>query len=191
MDKRPLEPEEYDAIFRDVPHYRGPPEGSPYYPLWKTILELLEPGWRIIDVGCGPGQFARLCVNAGHPYVGLDFSEEAINLARSRVPEAKFCLTDVAIDRYLIRKGDYDVATFVEFLEHVEDDLGILGSVPVRKNVIISVPNYGGREHFRFFNSIESAISRYRKLVYFLKCGELSWGTTTRRVYLLFGVRAP
>lgn len=154
-------------------------------------MECLEPGWRILDVGCGPGQFARLCVDAGHLYVGLDFSGEAIALARSRVPEAEFRQVDIELDRLLIREENYDVATFVEFLEHVEDDTGILGSVPPGKSVIISVPNYGGAEHFRFFDSIESVVTRYGPLVKFSKMGELAWGSTPRRVYLLAGVRGP
>ena len=186
----PLGPEFYDSVYSRSVHYRGPPEKSPYYPLWKAVLECLEPGWRVLDVGCGPGQFARLCVDVGHPYVGLDFSEEAVTLARIRVPEAEFHLTDLSKDRTPL-EGDYDVATFVEFLEHVGDDTGILGSVPPGRNVIISVPNYGGMEHFRFFDSIESVVARYGPLVKFSKVGELAWGSTPRRVYLLAGVRAP
>ena len=187
----PLCPGFYDLIYSRSDHYRGPPEKSPYYPLWKAVLECLEPGWRILDVGCGPGQFARLCVDAGHPYVGLDFSEEAITLARNRVPEAKFHLTDLSKDRVPLEEGDYDVATFVEFLEHVEDDTGILGSVPPGRNIVLSVPNYEGREHVRCFDSLKSVVARYGPLVKFSKMGELAWGSTPRRVYLLAGVRVP
>jgi 2-polyprenyl-3-methyl-5-hydroxy-6-metoxy-1,4-benzoquinol methylase len=186
----PLGPGFYDSVYSRSDHYKGPPDESPYLPLWKAVLECLEPGWRILDVGCGPGQFARLCVDAGHPYVGLDFSEEAITLARNRVPEAKFLLTDVSRNRVPLEEGDYDVATFIEFLEHVEDDMGILGSVPPGKKVVLSVPNYGGIEHVRFFDSIESVVDRYGPLVNFSKMGELAWGSTSRRVYLLVGVRA-
>ena len=94
-------------------------------------------------------------------------------------------------DRSHIRNGDYDVAAFVEFLEHVEDDLGILGAIPPGRNLVLSVPNYGGMEHLRFFNSIQSVIARYDPLVKFSKMGELAWGSTSRRVYLLAGVRVP
>jgi len=187
---RTVPAEYYDAVYSRAYHYRVPPERSPYYPLWSVVLKCLEPGWRILDVGCGPGQFARLCVDAGHPYVGLDFSEEAIKLGRDRVPEAEFHQVDVELDRFLIRKREYDVATFVELLEHVEDDLGILGAVPPGRNVIISVPNYGGMGHFRFFDSVEAAAARYNPLVKFSKLGALGWGSTSMRVFLLTGVRA-
>lgn len=187
----PLGPGFYDSVYSRSDHYQGPPERSPYYTLWRAVLGCLEPGWRVLDVGCGPGQFARLCVDAGHPYVGLDFSEEAVTLGRAHVPEAEFLLTDVSRDRVPLEEGDYDVATFVEFLEHVEDDTGILGSVPPGKKVVLSVPNYGGMEHFRFFDSLQSVVARYGPLVKLSKEGELAWGSTPRRVYLLAGVRAP
>lgn len=183
--------EYYDFVYSRDKHYRGPPEKSPYYRLWSAFLKCLEPGCKILDVGCGPGQFARLCVDAGHPYVGLDYSPEAIKLGRACVPEVEFHKVDVEVDRFLIREGNYDVATFIEFFEHVEDDLGILAAVPPGKNVIFSVPNYGGYGHFRFFDSMESVQARYGSLVRFTKVGEFAWGTSHNRVYVLVGVRAP
>jgi len=183
-------PDFYDYVYSRSSGYRGPPEESMYYPLWKVILECLEPEWRILDVGCGPGQLGRLCVDAGHPYVGLDFSEEAIKLARDRVPEAEFRQVDVELDRLLIRRGEYDVVTFVEFLEHVEDDVGILGAVPSGRRVILSVPSYGGIEHVRFFDSMESVVARYGFLLRITKYGELARGEEDR-VYVIAGVRVP
>lgn len=190
MSMGALGPEFYDAVYSRSPGYRGPPEESLYFPLWKVILDCLEPGWRILDVGCGPGQFARLCVDAGHSYVGLDFSEEAIKLGRARVPEAEFQQVDVEIDRFRIRSGDYNVATFVEFLEHVEDDIGILGAVPPGKNVVFSVPSYEGIEHVRSFPSIESVTSRYGFLLRITKYGKLARGKEDR-VYVIAGIRVP
>jgi len=190
MSMGSMGPEFYDYVYSRSPGYRGPPEESLYYPLWKVILDCLEPGWRILDVGCGPGQFARLCLDAVHPYVGLDFSGEAIKLGRARVPEAEFRQVDVEFDRLLIRRGDYDVATFVEFFEHVEDDLGILGAVPLGKNVVFSVPSYEGIEHVRSFPNLESVTSRYGFLLRITKYGELARGEEDR-VYVIAGVRVP
>ena len=185
-----LGPDFYDYVYSKSASYRGVPEKSLYFPLWKTVLECLKPEWKILDIGCGPGQFSRLCADVGHPYVGLDFSEEAIKLARARVPEAEFHLVNVELDRLRIKEGNYDVITFIEFLEHVEDDLGILQSVPPGKNVILSVPNYGGMEHVRFFDSMESVVARYGSLLRITKYGELARGKKDR-VYVIAGVRAP
>ncbi|MFZ5774058.1 MAG: class I SAM-dependent methyltransferase [Thermodesulfobacteriota bacterium] len=47
--------------------------GSPFADLFLARLRL-EPGWRVLDVGCGPGTLALPLARAGHPVTGLDYS---------------------------------------------------------------------------------------------------------------------
>lgn len=158
-----LGPEYYDQVYSESKQYRGPPEDSVYYPVWRTVLKLIHGKSRILDLGCGPGQFAELCIKARHTYTGLDWSQEAINLARAKkLSSAQFILVDVEKDPSLINTLNYDVATFIEFLEHVKKDLEILSHVPRGRKVILTVPSYGGIEHFRHFQNLNHAIRRYR-----------------------------
>jgi len=154
-----LGPGYYDDIYARSESYRGPPEKSSYYPIWAAVLRLLRIPTKILDIGCGPGQFAELCVKAGHEYFGLDYSSEAIGLGVDK-GFGDFCLVDVEEDRSHL-KGDYQVATFIEFLEHVKEDLLILGDVPPGREVILTVPNYPGKEHFRFFENLNEVVERY------------------------------
>jgi SAM-dependent methyltransferase len=48
----------------------------------------IEPGQRVLDIGCGSGVFLRLATDRGGQAFGLDASERLIELARARVPEA-------------------------------------------------------------------------------------------------------
>jgi SAM-dependent methyltransferase len=48
----------------------------------------LEPGQRVLDIGCGSGVFLRLAVDRGAKAFGLDASEALIEISRRRVPEA-------------------------------------------------------------------------------------------------------
>jgi 2-polyprenyl-3-methyl-5-hydroxy-6-metoxy-1,4-benzoquinol methylase len=118
-----------------------------------------------LDVGCGPGQFARLCVEEGHPYVGIDFSQVAIEQGRKNGHEAIFHLVDVVKDKSLLKKGNYDTVTLIEFLEHIEEDLEVINSIPEGKNVVFSVPKYWSKAHIRAFNTPKSVFNRYDKLM--------------------------
>ena len=149
----------YDGVYTRSESYRGPPEESSYYPVWKAVLNLIREPMKILDIGCGPGQFAELCVKAGHEYLGLDYSPEAIGLGVDK-GFGDFCLVDMEEDHSHLR-GNYQVATFIEFLEHVNGDLSILGDVPPGREIILTVPNYPGREHFRFFENLDEVVERY------------------------------
>lgn len=156
-------PEYYDDVFSKSKAYLCAPEDSPYYTLWAGILQyLLKDPVKILDVGCGPGQFAALCVKAGHEYVGLDWSRVAIETGKKGPGE--FYLVDVQQDRTHF-KGDYDVATFIEFLEHVSNDLEILADIPQGRTIILTVPDFPSKSHFRFFSDINQVIRRYQDLI--------------------------
>ena len=45
----------------------------------------LEPGWRVLDIGCGAGAFLRLAAARGAIPFGLDASEALVEFARRRV----------------------------------------------------------------------------------------------------------
>jgi SAM-dependent methyltransferase len=55
----------------------------------------LEPGRRVLDIGCGAGVFLRLAAERGALPSGIDASESLLELARSRVPDADLCVGDM------------------------------------------------------------------------------------------------
>src|SRR5512146_1849844 len=46
----------------------------------------LEPGWSVLDIGCGAGAFLRLVAERGGEPHGIDASDELIAFARGRLP---------------------------------------------------------------------------------------------------------
>lgn len=186
-------PEFYDEVFSETPHYQGPPEDSPYYILWKGLLDTLMKGkQRILDVGCGPGQFAELCIAAGHEYIGLDWSSKAIELAEARNLDIELHNVDVEKNPEILKTFSYDLITFIEFMEHVELDREVLDSVPPYKQVILTVPNFPARTHFRQFKSLEHVIQRYGPFLNMTK-RMIFAGVSSRRkrnlVFVLKGIR--
>jgi len=76
----------------------------------------------IIDIGCGNG--ANLAaIRRAEPAIalhGLDISQEAIDVARARVPDATFEVLDVRSARAPERT--YDLVLSSQVIEHVPDD---------------------------------------------------------------------
>jgi SAM-dependent methyltransferase len=69
----------------------------------------IETGQRVLDVGCGTGMFLRLAANRGAHVFGLDASENLLDLARRRVPDADLRVGDM---QFLPYEDDFfDVVT--------------------------------------------------------------------------------
>jgi SAM-dependent methyltransferase len=66
-------------------------------PSYEAALQRLplEPGQRVLDIGCGVGAFLRLVADRGAEPFGLDASEALIDLARRRVPRADLRVGDM------------------------------------------------------------------------------------------------
>ncbi len=68
----------------------------------------LEPGMRVLDVGCGPGRHAVALAQRGLEVVGVDISERFVELARAAAPPgATFERADA---RALAFDHEFDVA---------------------------------------------------------------------------------
>ena len=50
----------------------------------------------VLDVGCGAGVKSKHLIKKGLKVVGIDLSEEMIEIAKKEVPEAKFKVADIA-----------------------------------------------------------------------------------------------
>jgi 2-polyprenyl-3-methyl-5-hydroxy-6-metoxy-1,4-benzoquinol methylase len=134
--------------------------------VWLRAIDRLEANTaqRVIDVGCGPGQFAELLLSRlSVGYLGLDFSSVAVSMARTRCPTGRFECLDISKDD-LSRFSPFDAVVSIEFLEHVEDDRSILKSLPPRTFVVASVPNYDSFGHVRYFQSANEVRIRYSDL---------------------------
>jgi SAM-dependent methyltransferase len=69
----------------------------------------LEPGQRVLDIGCGTGVFLSLAAERGAAPWGIDASEALLELARRRVPDADLRLGDM---QYLPYEDDsFDLVT--------------------------------------------------------------------------------
>jgi SAM-dependent methyltransferase len=142
--------------------------GKPWYSLWVLASRWVKENKfsSVVDVGCGIGPVARL-MPAGVRYTGYDFSKVAIERAKKESVGA--CVTEFLVRDVADFDGsefvDVDAAIFCEILEHLEDDLALLRTVPAGLPVFITLPDFDSPAHVRFFKSCDEAVSRYGQVI--------------------------
>ena len=66
-------------------------------PTYEAALQRveLEPGRRVLDIGCGVGAFLRLVAERGGEAHGIDASEALVAFARTRLSDAELCVGEM------------------------------------------------------------------------------------------------
>ena len=141
-------------------------EDLPYYHLWQLAIGHMKDGDVVVDLGCGPGHLAELATRRrAVRYRGYDFSAQALSMARKRAPEAAFFLWDATKDPVPRPSRTRTVYVSTEFMEHVEDDLGIIRQIPAGALTILTVPARDDPGHVRHFKTIDEVRKRYAPLL--------------------------
>lgn len=88
--------------------------------LARIIDAYVPAGSKVLDAGCGNGEFVEFFVNKGHQTHGLDIAQSAIEKARLRCPAAAF--HSGSLEQTLsIPSGSFDLIWCAEVLEHLFD----------------------------------------------------------------------
>jgi len=102
-------------------------------------------GRRLLDVGCGAGEFLCAAAGKGYEVWGVDFVEEKVEAARKRRGlENVYAMSVDSMAEMFVGTG-FDVATCFEVLEHLEDPAGFIrrlkGVLNPGAYIALSVPN--------------------------------------------------
>jgi len=152
-------PAYYDHI---APAYdRERYQDSPYFPLMAQVMLFVKktPSPKILEIGCGTGMFAHFLYDEGfRDYRGYDFSEKSLEIARKKAPQI-FLLASAEGDSPY--QWDYNLAVFMEVLEHLENDFAPLEKLKNGTKVIITLPKFDDPGHIRFFKKARQIKRRY------------------------------
>ncbi|GAA0733502.1 class I SAM-dependent methyltransferase [Clostridium oceanicum] len=164
---------------------------SQYIEIWNKALELIKgiKNCSILDVGCGPGQFANLLFdNNINNYMGLDFSTVAIDLAKKINPryKEKFLCDDIYTSN--VYKKGYNVIIMLEVLEHLQEDMKVLKNIEKESNVIFSVPNFICKGHVRCFKNKFEIVNRYKDIIDIKQIFEYKL-SSTGKIYLVDSIK--
>ncbi len=107
-------------------------------PLHARVLDMagVGPGTTLLDLGCGPGLFARAAVARGALVTGIDVNPSVVAAAERAVPEARFRVGDAEEPP----PGPFDVVAGVQVLQHVSSPPAVLrGACAVGGTVVVTV----------------------------------------------------
>ncbi len=108
----------------------------------SLLLSRVETGGKLLDVGCGNGNFLQFAQNHYDAY-GVDFSKKAILLAKSRCDKCHFSVSPAETLKF--PSGSFDAVVCLGALEHFVNMDSALKEMRrvLKKNgtAIIHVPN--------------------------------------------------
>ena len=123
---------------------------------------------RLLDIGCGVGDFLHTAEEHGWSCTGVEPSEDAKNIARKKIKADLIASEDLE----QIPDGSFDLITMWHVLEHVDnlkwqvEQLQRL--VKPQGRIVIAVPNYKSYDA-QFYNELWAAYDVPRHLSHFNK----------------------
>lgn len=145
----------------------------------------ITPGTKVLDIGCGRGEMALYCAKKGAIAVGIDYSEEAINLAKwarskhSKKIKEKTNFYVLDAKRLNFKSSSFDLVILTDVVEHLyPEELDLIFKEVKRvlkrngKLIIHTAPN-------KWFNDIA-----YKYYSYPISTAFISfWNFFLRRAY--------
>ena len=116
-----------------------------YDDVYQEVIGLLPPGKRhlkVLDVGCGIGNFMYLLKTANYTNVtGIDFAEMPLQIAKERAPDYIYRLHDLT-NPLPYEDDSFDIAVCLDVIPYTKNPFQILEEViRVSKQSIITVRN--------------------------------------------------
>jgi SAM-dependent methyltransferase len=114
--------------------------------LVQTVSELVPPGERFLEIGCGTGYvLAALAEDCNLRVTGSELFSEGLEYARRRVPAADLVELDAQEMPY---EAEFGLVGAFDVLEHIEDDVGVLRGLhrALRPGgfLVVTVPQHPG-----------------------------------------------
>ena len=93
--------------------------------VFESVRDGLEPGYCVLEVGCGTGTVLRDLQKAavGGTVIGMDLHMEGMRYAQRRVNPALLVCADAGHPPFSVR---FDVVGLFDVLEHLDDDVAVL-----------------------------------------------------------------
>ncbi len=133
-----------------------------YYFAWQAQLILPELGSRVLEIGCGIGNFTELLADRD-AVIAIDAEPGCIALVKSRCPGVHAFALDAASGAVRdLAPFEPDSCVLLNVLEHIEDDSGTLQRIasilPPAGRVVILSPAFPA-----LYGPIDRQLGHYRR----------------------------
>ena len=120
-----IEPDFYDSEYAlgQERRYLSGAIGSRIRNLLSTAGDLS--GKQLLDIGCGGGFFANEFYKKGAKVTGIDYSVDAVNLAKERFPHINFSVA-TASSLSAFRENQFDAVSLLDVIEHINNQGKVL-----------------------------------------------------------------
>lgn len=131
----------YDEYYNTEPN-RNDPQRDAIMAARAGYLHQLNPGLRLLDIGCGPGWFISAAKSSGFDVHGVDVAAGAVAYATEHL---NVHATTETVQELVHQKREYDVVTLWHVLEHFYDPVAELKQIRELLSpdglIAIEVPN--------------------------------------------------
>jgi ubiquinone/menaquinone biosynthesis C-methylase UbiE len=105
----------YNAVAEDFSRTR-----ARLWPALNLFKDYIRDNDKVLDIGCGNGRLTKLIEGKNVDYLGIDYSESLIGIAKEIFPEFKF----EAGDLLNLKQDDnqYDAVLLIAVLHHIPSD---------------------------------------------------------------------
>lgn len=138
--------------------------------IWKDLkpfLKLVNPKDKVLDAGCGNARLYKELKNKKIDYLGIDFSEKILEIAKKNHPEAKFKLADLTQEKTWKDLKNFDICFCLASFHHLEN-----------KNLHLKVLNYINKALKDEGLLVISVWNLWQKRFWSLHLKQLAWKIT-------------
>jgi len=130
------------------------------WPPAKKYCQKISANQKVLDLGCGNGRLYEALENKKVIYLGIDSSQELLDLAKKNYPEGKFLLGDILeLEKILKPEEKYDYIFCLATLQHVP-------SRQLRVEVLKNIKKYLAKDGEVVISNWNLWRSKHNKLIF-------------------------
>jgi 2-polyprenyl-3-methyl-5-hydroxy-6-metoxy-1,4-benzoquinol methylase len=106
-----------------------PPFPLEYFGNFQNVLveRRIQPGWRVLEIGCSAGYYSKRLVTRGARVVGMDLNTPLVAEAAANYREAFFCAGEAG--GLPFASSSFDAVVMLEVIEHVPNERAALEEI--------------------------------------------------------------